>query len=476
MCSERTPANSRANEICRMVLRRGSVPTAAEPSLASLPMTRGPGSAEHYEHLQQLIFVLPCLAFQLLALLLLLIALKPLLGLSVKASRSLYPLGLHYFNNFFVYVTPFLGGILADTTWGRYTTILVFSVVCLIGHILVASASPASLAHPDTALGLLILSIVVTGVGGSVGASVSPMIAEQYTGKLRKVTLPSGETVIMSPAVTIQSIYLWFYAAINFGSCGAISASFLARDHGYWVAWLTPAGIFCLVPLALLVGKKNYVITPPCASILLEIVSVIGMALGPLRTIRVIKAKDFWDLVKPSSYEEGKVPAKITWDDEFVGEISRTLNACNVFLFFPFFWLSIDGNLGTVAARMKLNGTPNDLIRNLNPISIMILIPVFDKIIYPFLRRRGINFTPIKRIYAGFLVAGLAMVYSAFLQAYINKISPCHNNQPSACTKEDGTPNLGPLNVWIVSGPYILFGISEIFASITFLEYAFTKA
>ena len=63
----------------------------------------------------------------------------------------------------------------------RYTAILVFSIVCLfvylqclplilylnfpysrIGHIiLVASASPASLAHPDTALGLLILSIVV---------------------------------------------------------------------------------------------------------------------------------------------------------------------------------------------------------------------------------------------------------------------------------------------------------------------------
>lgn len=92
----------------------------------------------------------------------------------------------------------------------------------------------------------------------------------------------------MSPTVTIESIYLctWtyligvvrptnvktgFYAAINFGSCGAISASFLARDHGYWVAWLIPTGIFCLVPLALLIGKKNYVITPPRGSILLEV-------------------------------------------------------------------------------------------------------------------------------------------------------------------------------------------------------------
>ena len=35
------------------------------------------------------------------------------------------------------------------------------------------------------------------------------------------------------------------------------------------------------------------------------------------------------------------------------------------------------------------------------------MIPIFDYIIYPFLRKKGINFTPIKRIYAGFLVAGL---------------------------------------------------------------------
>ena len=35
------------------------------------------------------------------------------------------------------------------------------------------------------------------------------------------------------------------------------------------------------------------------------------------------------------------------------------------------------------------------------------MIPIFDYFIYPTLRRMGINFTPIKRIYAGFLVAGL---------------------------------------------------------------------
>lgn len=32
---------------------------------------------------------------------------------------------------------------------------------------------------------------------------------------------------------------------------------------------------------------------------------------------------------------------------------------------------------------MNLHGAPNDLIQNLNPISIVIMIPIFDFFIYP---------------------------------------------------------------------------------------------
>lgn len=123
-----------------------------------------------------------------------------------------------------------------------------------IGHIiLVGSATPSSLEHTDTALGLLVLSIAIMGLGaGAIKANVSTMIAEQYTGKLRKETLPSGEVILRDPAVTVQTIYLWFYAAINFGSCGAISAAFIARDHGYWQSYLVPTCIFAIVSPLLL--------------------------------------------------------------------------------------------------------------------------------------------------------------------------------------------------------------------------------
>ena len=97
------------------------------------------------------------------------------------------------------------------------------------------------------------------------------------------------------------------------------------------------------------------------------------------------------------------------------------------------------------------------------------MVPVFDYVIYPTLRRWGINFTPIKRIYAGFLVAGLAMLYAAVLEHFLYAGSPCHDNQPSACVDANNVPRFVNINVWVIAGPYCLVALSEIFVSITFV-------
>lgn len=68
---------------------------------------------------------------------------------------------------------------------------------------------------------------------------------------------------------------------------------------------------------------------------------------------------------------------------------------------------------------MRLDGLPNDLISNLDPIVLILLIPVLDLLVYPGLRRRGIVFSPIKKITAGFVTAGLAMVWAAVIQNYM---------------------------------------------------------
>lgn len=89
--------------------------------------------------------------------------------------------------------------------------------------------------------------------------------------------------------------------------------------------------------------------------------------------------------------------------------------------------------------------------------------------VYPGLRRMGFVARSIFRIWLGFMFGALAMVYSAVLQHYIYRTNPC-GSFVSSCD----TPS--SLSVWIQVPPYVLIAISEIFASITGLEYAYNKA
>ena len=94
-----------------------------------------------------------------------------------------------------------------------------------------------------------------------------------------------------------------------------------------------------------------------------------------------------------------------------------------------------------------------------------------DFVVYPGLRKAHINFTPIKRIACGFLLASLAMVAACVTQVYIYRLSPCGNH-----ASDPDCSGPAPINVWVQTLPYVLIGFSEIMASVTSLEYAFTKA
>lgn len=94
-----------------------------------------------------------------------------------------------------------------------------------------------------------------------------------------------------------------------------------------------------------------------------------------------------------------------------------------------------------------------------------------DTFIYPSIRKAGWHFTPIKRITWGFFIASAAMVSSAVIQYYVYETSPCARADVST-----GEGCESPINVWVQAVPYCLIAFSEIFASITSLEYAFSMA
>jgi POT family proton-dependent oligopeptide transporter len=68
---------------------------------------------------------------------------------------------------------------------------------------------------------------------------------------------------------------------------------------------------------------------------------------------------------------------------------------------------------------LELHGIPNDLLENIDPLAIIVFIPIISKTIYPYLQHRGIPFRPIARITVGFIFAALAMFCAAGVQYLI---------------------------------------------------------
>ncbi|KAJ4301371.1 hypothetical protein N0V90_003463 [Kalmusia sp. IMI 367209] len=398
------------------------------------------------------------------------------LGMGQRAST-----GIVLFNQFWSYTTPIIGAIIADEYLGRFNTIFIAIAFSIVGHILlIVSALPTVLAS-GKAIAPFILGVIILGFGtGAFKANISPLIAEQYKQtKPRVIKDPkTGERVISDPNITLSRIFLYFYMFINIGSLtGQISMVYVEKYIGFWCSYLLPTILFCLCPLVLFFCRNMYHKSPPTGSIVLRAFKLWSLAqkgkwsINPLTTRKNLKSERFWEDVKPSHLGDRK-PEWMQFDDAWVDQVARGLRACSCFTWIPLYWLSynqMNNNLVSQAATMTLNGVPNDVITNLNPISLVIFIPIVDNFLYPYLRKKGIRFTPIKRMAVGFMLASMAMIAATVIQDKIYKSTHCGKYM-----NDCDVPS--PLNVWIQSVPYVFIGFSEIFTSITGLEYAFTKA
>jgi len=298
------------------------------------------------------------------------------------------------------------------------------------------------------------------------------------------ITTKSGERVIVDPTLTISRVYMYFYLIINLGALiGQIAMTYSEKYVGFWLAYTLPTVVFLVCPIVLWVGRTRYFRSSPTGSILLTSLRLWRFAMrgrwsiNPITSYRQLTAPDFWEKAKPSN-QVGEKPQWMTFDDEWVDQVKRGLKACSVFCWYPIYWLTysqLNNNLTSQAATMTTNGLPNDVLSNLDPLALIIFIPICDLILYPWLRRVGINFSPLKKIAWGFGTGCAAMIWAAVLQHYIYKTNPCHYSA-STCEDASGNALVSPLNVWIQTGAYVLIAFSEILASITGLEYAFTKA
>jgi len=158
-------------------------------------------------------------------------------------------------------------------------------------------------------------------------------------------------------------------------------------------------------------------------------------------------------------------------------KFTNTLHS--IFCFYPIAIIN-DGGLGAAAnvqsASLVSNGVPNDVLDNLNPLSILVFIPILNHVIYPFLRRRKIHFGPISRITFGFMLSAVGSVGYAILQAYIYKTSPCGNKASTCTDKITGESIVAPISLWVYAVPTIVTALSECFMNITAFGLAYSRS
>ncbi|KAJ1833374.1 peptide transporter ptr2 [Coemansia sp. RSA 2706] len=389
--------------------------------------------------------------------------------------------GLSNFFQFWCYLTPILGAVVADQYLGKFKTIILFSIIYIIGDlVLTLTALPSSIRHGGALPGLVIAMIVIGFGTGGIKSNVSPMVAEQY-GRYRPFVrkLKNGTEVLVDRELTVQSIFNWFYWAINVGGLSAIATTEIEANVDFWPAYLMPT-LMCVVCLVVFwLGKKKYVLVKPNGSIVLKTYRVVRAGIRNHRRAKADNALVMNEDGKPAGWIEYAKPsvaqdgASFDWTDTFVDELRTAVRSCKVFLLMPFFWLAysqITNNLISQAGQMNTGSVPNDIMQNIDPLCIIILVPIFDKLIFPGFRRMGLELRPVTRITIGLFFAAVAMAYSAIIQHVVYTTGPYYDHAG------DGDNGFNDINAGIQVPSYILIGISEIFASVTGLEYAYKRA
>jgi dipeptide/tripeptide permease len=340
------------------------------------------------------------------------------------------------------YGTAVLGGYISDAVLGKYRTILYVSLIYCSGSIVLSvTAIPKLLGDPPHWWGMALgLGLVALGTGG-IKPVVSSFVGDQFTS---------------DQAHLLERVFRLFYFCINFGSVfSTLLTPFIRSKFNYAFAFGLPAVLLLVATSIFWLGRHNYRTHPPHGSVLSDAVKLIGSALHARYKYgrnNIPPGKSFLYLV------EGQFPVTL------IEDVATALRVLLVFVPLPFFWSLFDQHASRwifQAEMMDLQigavEVKPDQVPALDPILVLILVPIFDQVIYPLISRiRPLK--PLQRMAVGMVLTAAAFVVAGFLQLYIDQQG------------ED------KVHISFQLPQYVLLASGEIMVSITGLEFAYTQA
>ncbi|KAF1974102.1 MFS general substrate transporter [Bimuria novae-zelandiae CBS 107.79] len=361
----------------------------------------------------------------------------------------------------FYYLTPILAAVLADSTLGRYKTLVTTISIYVLGCLVLTISSLPSVLDKGWGLPGLAISMVLIGLGGGGFRVVAiPFMIDQYAKKppLARQTW-DGNFAVIDYELTVQFICNIYYWVGNVGSLSWFATVYLERHYTFSSAYGLALGTIIIAMLLVITGGKWFAKAPTEGNVLPSVGRII-----------VCACKCGFSLKKTDpQHQRTYFNRAVPWSSQLILELSSALQACRVLLGFVTFYVCFDqmqNNLISQAGQLKTNGTPNDLLPAINQVGCIIFGPIVSLIIYPQLFRRKVYPTPIERIVVGFIFVVISMLWATILQLAIYKTSHCDTQQ---CVSSE-------ISVWIQAPVYLFLSIGEVFALTAGIEYAHNQS
>ncbi|HEX5960982.1 MAG TPA: oligopeptide:H+ symporter [Rhodanobacteraceae bacterium] len=368
-----------------------------------------------------------------------------------------------------VYFFPLLGGWIADRFFGKYHTVLWLSMVYVAGHACLAL-------FDDDRTGFYAgLFLIALGSGG-IKPLVSAFVGDQFDSSNKH---------------RAKLVYDGFYWIINFGSFFAsLLMPIFLRDLGPAIAFGIPGLLMAIALVVFWLGRKRYVRippTPPNPHSLLRVArsALLARAPGQARpglwiaacgvaaALAALAAIPLLGFVIGACIALGALlvfgglgtalqleRARGAHPDEAVDGVRGVLRVLIVFALVTPFWSLFDQKASTwvlQGAEMTKPGWFHEAqMQALNPLLVLLLIPLNNVALFPLLRRLGIEPTSLRRMGTGIALAALAWVAAGFLQLAL-----------------DGGDAVSI--AWQIL-PYALLTLGEVLVSATGLEFAYSQA
>eukprot|EP00092_Neocalanus_flemingeri_P014567 GFUD01015716.1.p1 GENE.GFUD01015716.1~~GFUD01015716.1.p1 ORF type:complete len:713 (-),score=205.96 GFUD01015716.1:302-2440(-) len=308
----------------------------------------------------------------------------------------------------FCYFTPIFGAMIADQLLGKFKTIVYISIIYVLGHLLKTLAAIPTLGIPPVEFSLIGLALIAIGTGG-IKPCVSAFGGDQFK-------LPEQ-------ARQLQTFFSIFYFSINAGSLISTVLTPAIRedvecfgdDTCYSLAFGIPAILMLVATVIIIMGKPLYKMKPPQGNILTRVFGSISYAVK--KKIDGVPADHWMDL------------AKDRYEPQLVEDVKCVLRVLVLYLPLPVWWALFDqtGSRWTFQAT-RMNGVVGDAgtikpdqMQVINPLLILFLLPLFDKVLYPAFAKFNMLQKPLQRMTAGGILTAASFFISGFLELEMMK-------------------------------------------------------